>query len=187
MRRNRQCYFKSIKIEIKNINSFRFVERAINFEVERQIDILENGGKVVQETRLYDADKNETRPMRSKEEANDYRYFPDPDLLPVVIQEDFLTQIKSNLPELPDDKKAKVIGDFIQKAKTAARAEMVLQLTEGLRGDELRAVLAALRNINAVRSFAELEAITSVTVKSWKVPSVSAPSPPYNVSPPNPP
>ena len=100
------------RAELKNLNSFRFVERAINFEVERQIDILENGGKVVQETRLYDADKNETRPMRSKEEANDYRYFPDPDLLPVVIQEDFLTQIKSNLPELPDDKKLRFMQQY---------------------------------------------------------------------------
>ncbi len=73
------------RAEIKNLNSFRFVERAINFEIERQIDVLEGGGKVVQETRLYDADKDETRSMRSKEEANDYRYFPDPDLLPLVI------------------------------------------------------------------------------------------------------
>jgi aspartyl-tRNA(Asn)/glutamyl-tRNA(Gln) amidotransferase subunit B len=93
------------RTELKNLNSFRFVERAINFEIERQIDLLENGGQIVQETRLYDAAKNETRPMRSKEEANDYRYFPDPDLLPLVVEPEFLTVIKKTLPELPDEKK----------------------------------------------------------------------------------
>ena len=93
------------RAEIKNINSFRFVEKAINHEVERQIELIENGGKVVQETRLYDANKDETRSMRSKEEANDYRYFPDPDLLPVFISEEFKAQIKSQLPELPEAKK----------------------------------------------------------------------------------
>jgi aspartyl-tRNA(Asn)/glutamyl-tRNA(Gln) amidotransferase subunit B len=93
------------RAEIKNINSFKFVEKAINHEVERQIELLENGGKVVQETRLYDANKDETRSMRSKEEANDYRYFPDPDLLPVHISEDFKARIKAQLPELPEAKK----------------------------------------------------------------------------------
>ncbi len=90
------------RAEIKNINSFRFVEKAINFEIARQIDLLENGGKVVQETRLYDSDAHETRSMRSKEEANDYRYFPDPDLLPIIIQQETLDQLKAQLPELPD-------------------------------------------------------------------------------------
>jgi len=93
------------RTELKNINSFRFVERAINIEIERQIDVIESGGKIVQETRLYDADKNETRSMRTKEEANDYRYFPDPDLLPVVIDEHFLNEVRKTLPELPDEKK----------------------------------------------------------------------------------
>ncbi len=92
------------RAEIKNINSFRYVEKAINVEVARQIDILEDGGKIVQETRLYDADKNETRSMRSKEVANDYRYFPEPDLLPVVIDEAFIASVKATLPELPDIK-----------------------------------------------------------------------------------
>jgi len=100
------------RTELKNLNSFRFIEKAINFEIERQIDVLENGGKVIQETRLYDADKNETRSMRSKEEANDYRYFPDPDLLPVVIEPDFLEQIKAGLPELPDEKKQRFIEQY---------------------------------------------------------------------------
>jgi aspartyl-tRNA(Asn)/glutamyl-tRNA(Gln) amidotransferase subunit B len=93
------------RAEIKNINSFKFVEKAINHEIERQIEVIENGGKVVQETRLYDANKDETRSMRSKEEANDYRYFPDPDLLPVLVDEAFKAQIKAELPELPQAKK----------------------------------------------------------------------------------
>jgi aspartyl-tRNA(Asn)/glutamyl-tRNA(Gln) amidotransferase subunit B len=97
------------RAEIKNINSFKFLEKAINFEVERQIDILEDGGSVAQETRLYDSIKNETRSMRSKEEANDYRYFPDPDLLPVVIDDELLKNIKKGLPELPTEKKARFI------------------------------------------------------------------------------
>jgi aspartyl-tRNA(Asn)/glutamyl-tRNA(Gln) amidotransferase subunit B len=95
------------RAELKNLNSFRFVEKAINHEVERQIDILESGGKIVQETRLYDADKDETRSMRSKEEANDYRYFPDPDLLPVVLDEAFIESMRARLPELPDQKAAR--------------------------------------------------------------------------------
>jgi aspartyl-tRNA(Asn)/glutamyl-tRNA(Gln) amidotransferase subunit B len=93
------------RAELKNINSFRFLEKAINFEVERQIDVIESGGKVVQETRLYDADKDETRSMRTKEEANDYRYFPDPDLLPVEFDDAFIAAIAAELPELPDAKR----------------------------------------------------------------------------------
>ena len=100
------------RAELKNINSFKFLEKAINIEVERQIDILEDRGSIVQETRLYDAVKNETRSMRSKEEANDYRYFPDPDLLPVLIDDELLVQIKNSLPELPTEKKIRFIDDF---------------------------------------------------------------------------
>lgn len=100
------------RAELKNINSFRFVERAINIEVERQIDVLEAGGKVVQETRLYDADKDETRSMRSKEEAMDYRYFPDPDLLPVEITAEQIEAVRKTLPELPEAKKARFISDY---------------------------------------------------------------------------
>tara|TARA_R110000772_G_scaffold57890_4_gene131001 strand:+ start:1 stop:876 length:876 start_codon:yes stop_codon:yes gene_type:complete len=92
------------RTEIKNINSFKFVEKAINIEVARQIDILEDGGRIVQETRLYDSERNETRSMRSKEVANDYRYFPEPDLLPIIINQDFIEEIRSTLPELPEIK-----------------------------------------------------------------------------------
>jgi aspartyl-tRNA(Asn)/glutamyl-tRNA(Gln) amidotransferase subunit B len=100
------------RAEIKNLNSFRFVEKAIQYEVARQIEVIEGGGKVVQETRLYDSDKHETRSMRSKEEANDYRYFPDPDLLPVEIDERFIDAVRSTLPELPDEKAARFVREF---------------------------------------------------------------------------
>ena len=95
------------RAELKNINSFRFVERAIEYEIERQIDLLEEGGEVVQETRLYDSDKHETRSMRSKEEAHDYRYFPDPDLPPMVLEDSFIEAVRSTLPELPEAKQAR--------------------------------------------------------------------------------
>ena len=100
------------RAEIKNLNSFRFVEKAIQYEVARQIELIESGGTVVQETRLYDSDKDETRSMRSKEEANDYRYFPDPDLLPVEIDETFIEAVRATLPELPDEKAARFAGTF---------------------------------------------------------------------------
>jgi len=107
------------RAELKNINSFRFVERAINFEVERQIELLEAGGEVVQETRLYDADKDETRSMRSKEEAMDYRYFPDPDLLPVEITAEHIESIRATLPELPEAKKDRFISEYGLKTEDA--------------------------------------------------------------------
>lgn len=100
------------RAEIKNVNSFRYVERAINYEIERQIDLLEKGGTVIQETRLYDADKNETRSMRSKEEANDYRYFPDPDLLPLVVEPAFIKAVAQTLPELPSQKAERFKNEF---------------------------------------------------------------------------
>ena len=90
------------RCEIKNLNSFRFMERAIEYEAQRQIEIIEDGGKIIQETRLYDPDKDETRSMRSKEDAQDYRYFPDPDLLPLVIHQEWIDEVKGNMPELPD-------------------------------------------------------------------------------------
>jgi aspartyl-tRNA(Asn)/glutamyl-tRNA(Gln) amidotransferase subunit B len=100
------------RCEIKNVNSFRFIEKAINTEVQRQIELIEDGGKVIQETRLYDPNKDETRSMRSKEEANDYRYFPDPDLLPVIIESAFLDEIRGELPELPQQKRERFESQF---------------------------------------------------------------------------
>ena len=100
------------RCEIKNVNSYRFIQQAINVEARRQIEILEDGGKVDQETRLYDPTRNETRSMRSKEEAHDYRYFPDPDLLPLVLDPAWVKEIEAGLPELPDAKKARLMGDY---------------------------------------------------------------------------
>jgi aspartyl-tRNA(Asn)/glutamyl-tRNA(Gln) amidotransferase subunit B len=100
------------RTELKNINSFRFVEQAINYEIQRQIAVIEGGGEVVQETRLFDPGKGETRPMRSKDEANDYRYFPDPDLLPVEIDQDFIDAVGNSLPELPDARRARFAADY---------------------------------------------------------------------------
>jgi aspartyl-tRNA(Asn)/glutamyl-tRNA(Gln) amidotransferase subunit B len=108
--RGREKY--GTRAEIKNLNSFRFVEKAIQYEVARQIELLESGGTVVQETRLYDSDNHETRSMRSKEEANDYRYFPDPDLLPLEIDADFIEAVRASLPELPDEKAGRFAAQF---------------------------------------------------------------------------
>jgi aspartyl-tRNA(Asn)/glutamyl-tRNA(Gln) amidotransferase subunit B len=108
------------RTELKNLNSFRFVEKAIEIEAARQIELIESGGKVVQETRLFDPDKNETRPMRSKEEANDYRYFPDPDLLPVAVDASLIAAIRSSLPELPDAKRERFVRDYALPDSDAA-------------------------------------------------------------------
>ena len=109
------------RTETKNINSFRFVERAIQHEIERQIELIEEGGEVVQETRLYDPDKNETRPMRSKEEAHDYRYFPDPDLPPLVVTEELIEAMRDTLPELPDARRARFIEEYSLNPEDAAQ------------------------------------------------------------------
>ena len=132
------------RAEIKNLNSFRFVEKAIHYEVARQIELIESGGKVVQETRLYDSDKDETRAMRSKEEANDYRYFPDPDLLPVVIDEMFIEAVRATLPELPDQKAARFAKDFALSAYDAG----VLSASREL-GAYFEAVIAGIRASHA--------------------------------------
>ncbi|MEZ5840157.1 MAG: Asp-tRNA(Asn)/Glu-tRNA(Gln) amidotransferase subunit GatB [Hyphomicrobiales bacterium] len=100
------------RTETKNVNSIRFLGQAIEYEARRQVDLIEDGGKVVQETRLFDPGKGETRPMRSKEEAHDYRYFPDPDLLPLEFTQDYVDGLAVELPELPDDKRARFIADF---------------------------------------------------------------------------
>ena len=107
------------RTEIKNINSFKFIEKAINFEIKRQIKILENGEKVTQETRLYDSSKDETRPMRSKEFANDYRYFPEPDLLPVIISDEEIQKIRDEFPELPSEKETRYQEEFSLSAYDA--------------------------------------------------------------------
>ena len=100
------------RCEIKNVNSFRFLEKAIEYEIRRQIEVIEDGGKIVQETRLYDADNDETRSMRSKEDAQDYRYFPDPDLLPLAISEEWIAKVRSAMPELPAERKSHYIDEL---------------------------------------------------------------------------
>src|SRR5687768_3804935 len=131
------------RCEIKNLNSFRYIEKAINYEVARQIEEIEAGRKIKQETRLYDPDKGETRSLRSKEEANDYRYFPDPDLLPVVIEKDFIDAVRATLPELPDQKAARYVERFGLSAYDAG----VLTASREM-GDFYEAVLAALQSKN---------------------------------------
>ncbi len=132
------------RTELKNINSFRFLERAINHEIERQIDLIEDGGKVVQETRLYDAERDETRSMRSKEEANDYRYFPDPDLLPLAITDADIERIRAGLPELPEQKKARYIDSLGLSADNAeiltANRDTALFFEAALEADDRLAV-----------------------------------------------
>src|SRR5206468_1411052 len=108
------------RCEIKNLNSFRFMEKAIEFEVRRQVELIEDGGKVVQETRLFDPDRGETRSMRSKEDAQDYRYFPDPDLPPLVIDDAWIERVKSALPELPQAMKARFEAQYSLTAYEAA-------------------------------------------------------------------
>ncbi|MDP3517973.1 MAG: Asp-tRNA(Asn)/Glu-tRNA(Gln) amidotransferase subunit GatB [Pseudohongiella sp.] len=107
------------RTEIKNVNSFKFVEKAINYEVQRQIELIEDGGRVVQETRLYDSDKDETRSMRSKEVANDYRYFPEPDLLPVIIDDEYIAAVRATLPELPAARCARFVSGYALSAYDA--------------------------------------------------------------------
>jgi aspartyl-tRNA(Asn)/glutamyl-tRNA(Gln) amidotransferase subunit B len=129
------------RTEIKNLNSFRFVERAINYEIERQMAVLEGGGAVVQETRLYDAERNETRPMRTKEESHDYRYFPDPDLLPLELDEAFLEEVRTAMPELPDERRRRFmeqyrLNDYDSGVLTASREmadyyEAVVEAVDG--------------------------------------------------------
>lgn len=118
------------RAEIKNVNSFRFVEKAIEYEVERQIDLIESGGRVDQETRLFDPSKNETRSMRTKEEANDYRYFPCPDLLPLEIDQALVDEVRGDLPELPDAKKQRFIEDYDLKAYDAGVLTATRQMAD---------------------------------------------------------
>lgn len=140
------------RAEIKNVNSFRFVEKAIRHEVERQADILEDGGTVAQETRLYDADLDETRPMRSKEVANDYRYFPEPDLLPVVIADDYIEAIRESLPELPTDKRHR----FMEQYGLSAYDANVLSDTRPL-ADYFEAVVAGCGDAKIAANWVQVE------------------------------
>jgi aspartyl-tRNA(Asn)/glutamyl-tRNA(Gln) amidotransferase subunit B len=135
------------RTELKNINSFRFVERAINYEIERQINVLESGGTIVQETRLYDPNKNETRSMRSKEEANDYRYFPDPDLLPLIIEAEWIEKARQTLPELPQQKRERFMKQYHLSAYDASilvsTKEMAAYYEEAVKASQNQPKIAA--------------------------------------------
>lgn len=134
------------RTELKNLNSFRFVEKAIQVEIERQTEVLEDGGKVIQETRLYDADKNDTRAMRSKEEANDYRYFPDPDLLPVVIDDALIERLRSELPELPEAKRKRFVNEYGLSEAVAAELTTTRET-----GDYFEQAITSQPNVSAKR------------------------------------
>ena len=108
------------RCEIKNVNSIRFIMQSIEVESQRQVDVWEGGGEVVQETRLFDPSKKETRSMRSKEFAHDYRYFPDPDLLPLNLTQEYVDSIAATLPELPDEKKERYVSNFVSRPMTQA-------------------------------------------------------------------
>ncbi len=156
------------RAEIKNLNSFRFVERAINYEVERQVDLIEGGGKVVQETRLYDPDRGETRSMRSKEEANDYRYFPDPDLLPLAIDDALIEAVRATLPELPDEKAARFVAEHGLSAYdagvlTASReiADYYETVVRGLGGQHKLAANWVMGDLSAALNKDGLEVVQS--------------------------
>ncbi|MGE0384195.1 MAG: Asp-tRNA(Asn)/Glu-tRNA(Gln) amidotransferase subunit GatB [Gammaproteobacteria bacterium] len=150
------------RTEIKNLNSFRFLERAIDFEVERQIELIESGGRVAQETRLYDPDRNETRPLRSKEEANDYRYFPDPDLLPVVVEPGFVEAVRASLPELPQAKRTRFATQYrlpeADAAQLAASRELAdyFEAAAGAAGDGKLAANWVLTEIGGALNRADL-------------------------------
>ncbi len=118
------------RTETKNVNSFRFLERAIRYEIARQIQVLEDGGRIVQETRLYDPDRDETRPMRSKETATDYRYFPEPDLLPVTFDQGYIDAVKANMPELPRVKQARFVSDYGLPEADAVILAMSVELAD---------------------------------------------------------
>jgi aspartyl-tRNA(Asn)/glutamyl-tRNA(Gln) amidotransferase subunit B len=144
------------RAELKNLNSFRFIEKAINFEVKRQVELIEDGGKVVQETRLYDAARDETRPMRSKEEANDYRYFPDPDLLPVEIDPAWVQELRKSLPELPDAKKVRLLRQY------------------GLRSEDAEILVGSRALADYFETLAKATAAPPQTAANWVIGELSA-------------
>ena len=155
------------RTEIKNLNSFRFVSRAIDFEIERQIAVLESGGRIDQETRLYDVDSGETRVMRSKEEAHDYRYFPEPDLLPLEVNEAWIEEVRRTLPPLPDAR----IARYTSEMEIPAADAEVLVMTREL-ADYFEATVAASRNARASANWVRNEALArdrDLTVSSEKL------------------
>jgi aspartyl-tRNA(Asn)/glutamyl-tRNA(Gln) amidotransferase subunit B len=159
-----------VKTEIKNLNSFRFVEKAIEYEIERQIDVLESGGKITQETHLWDPVREETRPMRSKEYANDYRYFPEPDLPPLIVPPDLVEAIRGEMPELPADRRARYIREF---GLTGYEAGVLT--TEREVSDYFEATLPGLKNRKTAANWVMTE-VLRIVHESGKSLAEAAPS-----------
>jgi aspartyl-tRNA(Asn)/glutamyl-tRNA(Gln) amidotransferase subunit B len=159
-----------VKTEIKNLNSFRFVEKAIDHEVERQIEVLEAGGKVEQETHLWDPEREETRPMRSKEFANDYRYFPEPDLPPLLVSAAMVETVRRAMPELPAVKRARYMRDY-----GLSKYEVGVLTAEKDTGDYFEAVLAGLKNVKMAANWVMTE-VLRIANESGKSPAQAAPA-----------
>ena len=152
------------KAEVKNMNSFRNVEKAITYEIERQIDIIEDGGKIIQQTLLWDAELNQVFPMRTKEEAHDYRYFPDPDLMPIIVDENWRKEIRATLPELPDDRRNR----FIDKYKLPAYDAQILTSSKEL-ADYYEAVLLETDDYKMASNWVMTEVLKTVNEKKISI------------------
>jgi aspartyl-tRNA(Asn)/glutamyl-tRNA(Gln) amidotransferase subunit B len=152
------------KTEVKNVNSFRFIRDALEYEIDRQIDILESGGKIIQETRLYNAQQGKTYSMRSKEQAHDYRYFPEPDLLPLVIDEKWRQEIRRTLPELPEARRARMVADYAITAQDA----QVLTMTRA-RADQFEEAAKAARNPKKVANLVQSELLGRLKAKGFSI------------------
>src|SRR6184192_2950715 len=152
------------KTEIKNVNSFRFIREALAYEIERQIELIDSGGKVTQETRLYNANEGKTYGMRSKEQAHDYRYFPEPDLLPLVVDEKWRAEIRSTLPELPEARRKRMMADY----GISAGAAYTLTLTKAL-ADQFESAAKAAKNPNRVANLIQSELIGRLKAKGLEI------------------
>ncbi|PYV81436.1 MAG: Asp-tRNA(Asn)/Glu-tRNA(Gln) amidotransferase GatCAB subunit B [Acidobacteria bacterium] len=152
------------KTEVKNVNSFRFIREAIEYEIERQVEVIESGGKITQETRLYNSVEGKTYGMRSKEQAHDYRYFPEPDLLPLVVDEKWRAEIRSTLPELPEARRKRMMADY----GISAGAAYTLTLTKAL-ADQFESAAKAAKNPNRVANLIQSELIGRLKAKGLEI------------------
>jgi aspartyl-tRNA(Asn)/glutamyl-tRNA(Gln) amidotransferase subunit B len=152
------------KTEVKNVNSFRFIREALEYEIERQVEVIESGGKITQETRLYNPAEGKTYGMRSKEQAHDYRYFPEPDLLPLVVDEKWRTQIRSNLPELPEARRKRMMADYSITAQDAH----TLTLTRSL-ADQFESAAKAAKNPKRVANLVQSELMGRLKAKGLEI------------------
>ena len=154
------------KTEVKNVNSFRFIREALEYEIERQVEVIESGGKITQETRLYNSIEGKTYSMRSKEQAHDYRYFPEPDLLPLVVDEKWRTEIRNTLPELPEARRKRMMVDYGITAQDAH----TLTLTKSF-ADQFESAAKAARNPKRVANLVQSELTGRLKAKGWRLSS----------------